>query len=359
MIDNFEILDDYVIPKNVFLDMLNVYQNLGRADIYLEELGESANLIKKSTLEEDTFYFCEFLRNQDKLNDVTENRIRLLITKDSHPKNNFEKIITNTKKVLENIREISTIESFNSSDILMYLNQILGNNKVKFDMSFLKEKRVKGTKTNISLRLAFDKIIEKYFYCLKKHQFEPVMLSIITFLELRMIKPYRMNDSNDFTDVNLLASYLCLYYMMFHCQVKSYEITSFFEQLFLNNATLEDEIKKATMNYGESYFKLNDITLLFLKMINESFNDLKKICRNYQLEEEVSKSGNIENTIYRMDKQFTKEDVRKIHPYVSDSTIMRVFTKLKNENIIKPLSKGRNAIWIRIIDDDDPRRLFR
>ena len=59
-----------------------------------------------------------------------------------------------------------------------------------------------------------------------------------------------------------------------------------------------------------------------------------------------------------MNKMFTKEDVRKEHPYVSDTTIMRVFTKLKNEQVIMPLSKGRNAVWILTIDENDPRRIF-
>ena len=40
MIDNFSVLKEYVIPRNVLLKLLDTYQNLGRTDIYLEKLGD-------------------------------------------------------------------------------------------------------------------------------------------------------------------------------------------------------------------------------------------------------------------------------------------------------------------------------
>lgn len=353
MIDNFSVLTEYVIPRKILMKMLEVYQNLGRTDIYIDNLKDSADLIRKNTLETDTYFYLEFLRNENLLADVSDARLRLLITKDSTPKNQSERMVTNTKAVLELIRLEAAKSKFNSSDILMYLNKILGPNKVKFDMSNYYQKT--NTRSSLSLRLAFDRVVEKYYYNLDKKTFEPIMLSLIAFLELRMIKPYKYSGN---FDVNKLAAYLMLYYTMFNIKVRSYEITSFYEQIFENLATIEDEIKKATLNYPERFFNLTDFTELVLNLVNESYAELKKITRNYQLEEDVSKSNNIERTIFLMDKQFTKEDIRKSHPYVSDSTIMRVLTKLKNENIIKPLSKGRSAVWIRIIDDNDPRRLF-
>ena len=45
---------------------------------------------------------------------------------------------------------------------------------------------------------------------------------------------------------------------------------------------------------------------------------------------------------------FTKEDIRNACLDVSDSTINRVFRKLKKEEEIEVLGKGRNAKWKRL-----------
>lgn len=356
MIDNFSVIEGYVIPKNLLLKLLNTYSNIGRSDIYLEKLGEVSDLIKKNNLDTDTYYFIELLKKANYSIDITENRLRLLITKDSEPKNQKEKNILGLKRVISLIKNQASGEKFNSSDILMYLNMIF-NNKVKFDMTTVKERGLTKGNERMSSRLAFDHVLEKYYTNLQLKTFEPIMLSLIVFLETLMIKPYRLLGDED-VKINKIASYLILYYLMISNKVKSYEITSFFEQIY----NLEEEINKnvhtATFNYYESYFKLNDFTLFILDLIDQSYTDLIKIVKNYEYVDDSSKAYSVEKTIYRMDKMFTKEDVRKEHPYVSDTTIMRVFTKLKNEQVIMPLSKGRNAIWILTIDENDPRRLF-
>ena len=60
------------------------------------------------------------------------------------------------------------------------------------------------------------------------------------------------------------------------------------------------------------------------------------------------KSTNIENTINKLPNIFTKDQIREIHPYVSESTINRALQKLRDENKIKPLGKGRSAKWRKI-----------
>ena len=117
MIDNFSVLKDYVIPRNVLLKLLEAYQDLGRSDIYLSKLGEVEVQIKKSTLENNTFYFIELLKKQGFVLDITENRLRLLITKNSDPKNNTEKIVFGIKKVIEMITEEAKVNKSYSSTL--------------------------------------------------------------------------------------------------------------------------------------------------------------------------------------------------------------------------------------------------
>lgn len=61
-----------------------------------------------------------------------------------------------------------------------------------------------------------------------------------------------------------------------------------------------------------------------------------------------NKSFRVEQSIKSVLGTFTKEDIRSACPDVSESTINRVFSKLKDEEVIEVLGKGRNAKWKRL-----------
>ena len=61
-----------------------------------------------------------------------------------------------------------------------------------------------------------------------------------------------------------------------------------------------------------------------------------------------SKSYRVEQAVKNVLGTFTKEDIRQACPDVSDSTINRVFRKLKKEGVIEVLGKGRSAKWKRL-----------
>jgi predicted HTH transcriptional regulator len=73
------------------------------------------------------------------------------------------------------------------------------------------------------------------------------------------------------------------------------------------------------------------------------------MAHEYAFEKELNKSDNIENSILKMEEIFTKEDIRKRHPNVSDATIDRTLKRLKDEDKIRPLGKGRSSKWQRIV----------
>lgn len=356
MIDNFEILDNYVIPKQLFMEMLKAYQNIGKGEIYLKNFESKMEQIENSTLESDCYFLCQILIKLNIFEEVSDNRMRLIITKDSEPKNINEKNISNIKKILKTIFYNDYKDTINSSDILSYLNCIY-NNRMRFDSRALKDKSQLKINSNVSTRLSFDKVVEKYFNNLKTNAYEPLMLSIITFLELIMIKPYR--DPKEEVEPNFLASLLMLYYMIQHLNIKNFRIVSLFYKIYETFDELEKEIRIATVNYGENYFKLNNITLYFLKIVNDSFDSLAYETKKYQIEDKSNKSSNVELTILNLDKYFTKDQIKQVHPYISESTIMRALVKLRDEKLIQPLGTGRTAKWMRLIEDDDPRRFLR
>lgn len=58
-----------------------------------------------------------------------------------------------------------------------------------------------------------------------------------------------------------------------------------------------------------------------------------------------SKNERIEDAIRHFISDFSKADIRKVCPDVSESTINRALDKMKKEGFIEPLSTGRDAKW--------------
>lgn len=66
------------------------------------------------------------------------------------------------------------------------------------------------------------------------------------------------------------------------------------------------------------------------------------------IETRGNKSERVEKSIKSILGAFTKEDIRNACPDISDSTINRVFKKLKDEGVIEVLNQGRTAEWRRL-----------
>ena len=344
--NNFEALKQYMIPTNNLNNMLEVYKNIGQ-NTYLEDsLGDKINYLFEQGLEMDTFFVCNLAEVR-----LSENRLRLLITKNSHPTNNEEKRVVEIKEVLRLIRKEAPNHTFNGSDILQYLNRIFGKNSHKFTTrnfgDLTGDKKAHKTQ---SIRLSFEKMLEEYHQHFNKNSFEKLYLSITAYLEMDLMKPY--------SDHNELACLLALYYMLFRSNINSFKYISFFE-LYLNVVeNWESERKLSFINFPTSHLKQNGLVNILFKIIKRSYEALKEIIRTNEFDKRMFKGDGIEQTILIMPQTFTKEDIRKYHPHVSDSTINRALFKLRDDGIIMPLGKGRSARWIKLISDDDPRKIF-
>ncbi len=342
--NNFEVLKHYSIPSDVLMDMLDTYKLLGMNNEYLIKIGDKKDVLIKDTLDKDTFFVACLLGLE-----ITENRLRLLITKDSIPKNKQEEAIVGIKKVLTLItRDTTNNLPFNGSDVQDYLNIIFGKGKVSFSKDMFKGK--KNIKP-ISKRLVYEKVLEEYFNFSNNRIFEPIFLSVIAFMEMTNIEPY--------TNYNEMATYLAMYYMMLYSKVEAFRYVSFFELLYKNLTKIKEEVRLGSLNYTENYLQASGLVRLMFKMIQEAYDDLDVVLKNYAFQSHAFKSDVIEETIYhKVPEFFTKDDVRRYHPDASDSTINRSLFKLRDMGVIMPLGKGRSARWMKIMKEDDPKMLF-
>ena len=115
--NNFEALSQYMIPSNILMKMLEVYKNIGQNKYLEEELGDAKYYLIEQNIERETFIIASILN----LN-ISDNRMRLIITKNSNPTNQEEKILLGIKEVLKIIQKDAPEHTFNGSYILWYLN---------------------------------------------------------------------------------------------------------------------------------------------------------------------------------------------------------------------------------------------
>lgn len=335
---NFEILKQYIIPADVLSKMLKIYQLIGRGDVYKDNLKTKEEALKEKSMEVDVY----FLSNYIGLN-LSDTRMRLLITKNSTPRTKEEKILVNLKSVVKMIRDNAKEYTFNGSDLLSYLNIIFGQGTHKFSNQN-PSVSVRNSKNLISNRLVFEKTLEAYHEFMKKETFENLHLSMVAYLEMSQIKPF--NNHNE------LSSLLALYYMLLRSNIDCFEYVSFFEILFKYNDKFISEQNKAVINYPGGYLQLSGMMRVIFEIITDGYEELKQIVKEHNFEERAFKSDTIIQTIKKLPSIFTKDEIRLKHPQASESTINRVLTKMRDDGLIKPLGTGRSAKWIKVETDD-------
>lgn len=344
--NNFEAIKTNLIPSNIFNSLLNVYKRIGSNKYIIEKLEDDIDFLKEKNLDVETICLTKYL----KLN-VTDNRLRLLLNKGSAPLNKEEKTVLNIREVLNQINTEASDLPFNGSEILQYLNKIFGKNTHKFTTRIYNELLITDfDPKKTSIRAMTEKIIDDYYKEIRSKSYEKLYLSLITYLQLDIMMPY--------DDHNELATMLALYYMVLSVGIETFKYVSFFD-LFLSNLTSWNETKKLCyVNYPNTPLKVNALMPKLLSYIEQSYQKIDEIIVSKTYEKRMFKSDGIEQTIYQMPNTFTKEDIRRYHPNVSDSTLNRALFKLRDEKIIMPLGKGRSARWIKLISDDDPRNIF-
>lgn len=341
--NNFEALSHYNIPSDVLKSMLSIYKLIGMNEQYALKLEEKKSFLESDVIEKDTFYASKMLKVE-----VSDQRLRLLITKNSKPLNKQEEVIVGLKKVFTRLHlNAKDSLSFNGSDILDDLNLIFGKKYI----SFSKENYIVKNERPKSIRLKYENVLEEYHLYKKEEKFEKIFLSVITYMEMMNLKPYSSNND--------IAIMLALYYMLLTSGVDSFFYISFVEKYYNNKDIIKNTVLKGSINYYENYLIVSDTVRIIYKIIEDSYKEIDDMIKKYYFNDRAYKSDVIEETIIKkMPTYFTKDDVRRYHPDASDSTINRILFKLRDEQLIMPLGKGRSARWMKLIKEDDPKLVF-
>lgn len=319
------------------MKLIKLYQYKGKEFYYHSVLKADRPYIAKQTIAKDTFFITKLLN----LN-ITENRLRLLINKNSAPKTNDEKIVANIKKILEISCESAHDFELIPNGVLSLASRLYKDVKqVKFETTKVAyQNNLLTDYRNISKREDIKQILDLYTDLLSTNQYEIVSLVVNFYIDFINIKPFK----HETEITGLLLIYVLLFRESF--DINMYE--SFFEFVYNNYEEFKQSVVAANYNWESGYSRTEPLTEFIVKYLLENYEKLEKLIRDYEYDSKLNKGDNIENTIYRVPQIFTKDDIRAKHPYVSDSTINRTLQRLRDEGKISPLGTGRSAKWMRV-----------
>jgi hypothetical protein len=153
---------------------------------------------------------------------------------------------------------------------------------------------------------------------------------------------------NCFNKENELIGLVLLYALIIR-DFSVFKYVSFFKYFLKEKDGWKSGLITANYYWSSGYAQTEMISRILLNILIHSYEEVDDMAHEYVFEKELNKSNNIENSILKLDEIFSKEDLRKRHPNVSDATIDRTLKRLKDEDKVRPLGKGRSSKWQRIV----------
>lgn len=325
-------IEHVAIPNDIVVSLSKIYRRIGNNDYYIKSLGNDINKVIELTVEKDAYYLAKILKLE-----LSESRMRLIITKDSSPRTKEEKTLYNIKEILQSIQQKYQNLRLQSNDLYNIINYVYSHYpKIKFSMSET-NRSVLQSQGMKSKRLVLDQMNDKVEKLLRTNECERINLYLNYFVDLVNLKPFETRNDT--------LSLLILYQLILSSDLNAFKYVSFFELLYKNYDDFQMELSKASANWNEGYSQTNEFIRFLLKAFETAYTSTDRIIKDYNFDRINKKYENIESVILSMQSIFTKEDIRKEYPYVSESTINRALTTLRDQGYIKPLGKGRSAKW--------------
>ncbi len=325
--------------NDIVMDLIKLYQFRGKDFFYEDILKSDMDYIIKQTIERDTFFANKILN----LN-ISENRLRLIIQKNTIAKNKDEQILTNLKLVFQKLQEDVWNLDLTANEVLR-MSQLIykGVKEIAFQtvnetvqVNLLQEKRKR------SLRKDLEDMMNQYTKMLNSGDYE--IIQLVTNFYIDFI------NMNVFTTDNEFIGIILCYALIFKERFNLFRYISFFELFNEHKEAIKEATMIANFNWKDGYSQTTSLNKVIINMMLSGYAKIENMIRDYTYDLKYNKSDNIENTISRLGEVFTKNEIKLKHPLISESTINRTLQRLRDENKIRPNGTGRSATWIRLFN---------
>lgn len=331
-------------PVDLVMNITELYKYKGKDFYYANIFKNEMNRIIKSTIENDAYYAGKLLELK-----ISDSRIKAILKKDSLPKTNDEKMLFNLKKVFKKALESKDGIDLISNDFLE-MAKILYEDIKKISFKLV----IKETKTNlftdkkkVSKREDLEKLLNLYEKAKRYKKAETTQLITNFYVDFNLMDIF--NEENDFIGL------VVLYCMILREQFYVFRYQSFFEKYYSVKDKFKTALAECSYNWKDGYSKTSMLNSLIISMMLEGYGKIENEIQNKKFDKNLKKVENIQTVILKMNEIFTKDDIKKKMPDVSESTINRALKQLKEENKIKSNGTGRSATWSVIVKDGDFR----
>lgn len=326
-------IEHLVIPHSLVKKIAKLYTFLGKNKNFEEVVAQDLDKVISQTIERDCYYLSLLLDLK-----ITDNRLRLITLKDSKPRTNEEKILYRLKEALKDFQYNYQDKLLQSNDFVNLISYIL-DEKVSYTESYRQTTSVFISQSKVSKRKQLDDLNENYLS--KIVEYEAVVLLANYLIDFYNLKP--------FSSGNEIVFYLVIYYLLLKNEFLSLKYVSFFELLYNSKEQLNKVLTEASINWSQGFIQSLSFIDYLVDLLIDSYQKVQIVLNTYQKDLEISKQDNLELTILNFNSSFKKDDIRQIHPFVSESTINRALKKLKDEGKIEPIDRGRSAKWAKIL----------
>ena len=328
------------IPNDIINMYINLYKSIGNNHYNHKTLESDNQVMVRQTIANDVIFFARIFGLK-----VSDGRIKSLIYKGVLPKNKDEILINNLFASFSKIHsETSTFELLTNEifDMLRFVyNDVVNPKKLQFNKIEKSSSKASLISSNYtSKRDTLDDIINLFDQHKKEEEYE------ISFLIINFYVDFLNSDI--FVDKNKEIGLILLYVLLITNGFEVFEYISFFESIFQNLSEFDNVVMASSFNWNEGFAQTLQFHRFLLKLSTLSYDLINGLIRDYEFDKNLNKSNNVENTILKLDDVFSKDDIRNVHPYISDSTINRTLKRLRDEDKIRPLGKGRSAKWIKL-----------
>lgn len=324
------------MTNEVIMLLLSLYESKGKSFYYDDLFSRDQVVFARKTQETDLFYLAKIQSL-----DMTDARMKLFAkkdmkarTKDEHLFNNFKKAYVQLKEHPEDF-ELLVNEVGNLIKLLSHAYEpITFNTYESLDDGMLKMKRHTKKEDLEKLFVLYEKLVRE-----KNAAITQLMINF--YVDIKNIDI--CNKKNDLVS-------LILFYALIIRDFSVFKYVSFFKYFYQIQDVWNQSMVTASYYWHEGFAQTDMIHRLFIQIMIDSYKEIDRFVHEYQFEKGLNKSDNLENSILKMKDIFSKNDLRKRHPNVSDATIDRTLKRLKEEDKIRPLGKGRSSKWQRIVE---------
>lgn len=275
-------------------------------------------------------------------------RIADLVIKNSKPQDRSEQEIAGYRDALNLIHQSGTHMVFSINVILqlhswLYRYLPLPGGQWKITDNQITEvhpdgrKRVRFTPSSaFETPSAMEKLIVNYEKNIHEWSTEPLIVIPAVILDFLCIHPFRDGNGR----CARLLTLLLLYH--FDYQVGRYiSLERIFEE---SKESYYETLEKSSHQWHQGKHDLMPWLTYFWGVVLRAYKEFEQ--RVGTLKTQGSKAQHIRQTIESMIGPFAISDIERACPSISRDTIRLVLRQLRDENVIIPQGKGRNAKWL-------------